>query len=93
MQGKLDERMPFVCIVAPSWFYSEYPTTMNNLKTNAHCLSSPFYVYPTLLDMLELKCDGYGDTKQRGISLFKEIPMSKTCTDASIESHLCACHK
>lgn len=34
---------------------------------------------------------GDADTSQRDISLFDKIPLTRTCADAFIEPHWCAC--
>lgn len=93
IQGKLEERLPFVSFVFPKWFYRKHSNAMKNFKTNTERLSTPFDLHSTLLDMLNFGGDGQGDTTQRGISLFKEIPESRTCRDADIELHWCACQK
>lgn len=91
LQGKLEERMPFFSLTFPKWIYKKYPQAFANLKINKQRLTTPFDIYPTMLDVLDFKGSGQGNIKERGISLFKEIPEKRTCTDAAIDLHWCAC--
>jgi hypothetical protein len=91
LQGKQEERMPFFGFVFPKWFKTKYRKAYDNFRINVNRLTTPFDLYPTLLDVLDFKGDGMGDTKHRSISLFKEIPKSRTCANADIEPHWCAC--
>ena len=36
---------------------------------------------------------GVGNVQQRGICLFKEIPVERTCENAAIAPHWCSCMK
>lgn len=90
-QGKYEERMPFFSVRLPTWFNDKYPDAVKNLKTNAGRLVTPFDIHETFHDVIDFKGPGRGDVSQRGISLFKEIPKERTCADAGIEPHWCAC--
>ncbi|KAK9504055.1 hypothetical protein O3M35_010490 [Rhynocoris fuscipes] len=90
-QGKLEERLPWFSFVVPTWFSKTYPSAMTNLKVNSRRLSTPFDIYATLYSVLHPSGFGKGDLTERGISLFKEIPEERTCVDAYIEPHWCAC--
>ena len=50
--GKLEERNPFVSFRFPPSFEKKYPTAVQNLRTNAHRLTSPFDIHATFLDIL-----------------------------------------
>ncbi|XP_060838613.1 uncharacterized protein LOC132920325 isoform X2 [Rhopalosiphum padi] len=92
-QGKLEERMPFFSFTLPKWFDRKYPKMASNLNNNVNRLTTPFDIYSTLMSVLhreELKTD---DVNKRSISLFNEIPLERTCRDAYIEPHWCACLK
>ncbi|CAG0922464.1 unnamed protein product [Notodromas monacha] len=77
---------------------SRYPKALKNFEENADLLSTPFDVHETLADILHFKSLDF-DTKiedddgsmPRGISLFRRVPRGRTCTDAAIEAHWCAC--
>lgn len=93
--GRLEERLPFMYIVFPPWFKNKYPFLINNLKTNARRLTTPFDIYETLVDILHFKDRSYYSrtpvSNKRGISLLSEIPENRTCEDASILPHWCTC--
>lgn len=91
-EGKLEERLPFFSVVMPEWFRKSYPLAMENLRTNAERLTTPFDIHPTLHAILDFEYPPKPVEKlTRGISLFQEIPISRTCADAAIEPHWCAC--
>uniref|UniRef100_A0A7E4VT59 Uncharacterized protein n=1 Tax=Panagrellus redivivus TaxID=6233 RepID=A0A7E4VT59_PANRE len=94
-QGQLEERLPFLGVYLPSKFRStdNGKAVYANLKANADRLTSPFDIYATLLDVLELPEDltTNQDPKSRSMSLFRPIPKDRTCEQAGIEPHWCTC--
>lgn len=90
-QGKLEERLPFFSFRFPSWFQRKYREAYENFEKNANRLTTAFDVHATLASILKFDGAGHGSTNDRAISLFKEIPEDRTCSDAGIESHWCAC--
>ncbi|XP_023932391.1 uncharacterized protein LOC106165597 [Lingula anatina] len=94
-QGKLEERLPFFSFRFPEKFQKLYPEAYRNFLINAKRLTSPFDIHATFMDMLNYKqSETEADGKlKRGISLFEEIPLERTCADAGIEPHWCACQK
>ena len=93
VQGKLEERMPYMAFRFSTWFEQKYLKAMNNLRTNVKRLTTPFDIHATFHDILEYTDESKGDLKYRGISLFQEIPKERSCQDAGIEAHWCACVK
>ncbi|XP_059177676.1 uncharacterized protein LOC131957003 [Physella acuta] len=91
LPGKLEERLPYVSLRLPPWFEKKYPSAVKNLRTNVHRLTSPFDLHETFKDVLRYDGAGLGDVINRGISLFKEIPRTRTCEHAGIAPHWCAC--
>ena len=91
VQGKVEERMPYFGFRFPSWFAKRYPDAFFTFKNNIHKLTTPFDIHETFMDIVKYSGGGKGDVKHRGISLFKEIPRERTCSDAGIEAHWCAC--
>lgn len=91
LQGKQEERLPFFGFSFPEWFKSRHAKAFHNFNINLDRLTSPFDLYPTFLDILDFNGADIGDIKNRGISLFKEIPEMRTCASANIETHWCAC--
>ena len=89
--GKMEERLPYFGFLFPPWFEEKYPQAIKNLRTNTQRLTTPFDLYETFKDFFHFDGAGVGDVKKRGISLFKEIPLSRSCKDADIAPHWCAC--
>ncbi|XP_059150959.1 uncharacterized protein LOC131937493 [Physella acuta] len=90
-QGKVEERLPYFSFLFPKWFEEKYPKAIQNLRTNTHRLTTPFDIHETLKDFLRFGGTEVGNVSNRGISLFKEIPLDRTCEHAQIEPHWCAC--
>ncbi|XP_069676617.1 uncharacterized protein [Periplaneta americana] len=90
-QGKQEERLPMFGLVFPPWFQRAYPDAMVNIRRNSQRLTTPFDINPTLKNVLHYEGSGKGSVKDRAISLFKQIPLERTCADAYIEPHWCAC--
>ncbi|KAK7083891.1 hypothetical protein SK128_009527, partial [Halocaridina rubra] len=93
--GMLEERLPYVIMVFPEWFTQKYPQAIANLRSNTRRLTSNFDIYVTLLDIVN---QAYADPAksapvipQRGLSLFKLVPANRTCEDAGVPEHYCAC--
>ncbi|KAK0087881.1 hypothetical protein PV325_013870 [Microctonus aethiopoides] len=91
LAGKQEERLPFFSFVFPSWFKQVHPKAYANIVYNIKRLSTPFDIHKTLESILKMETPMQGDTSQRDISLFNEIPSYRTCADAFIEPHWCAC--
>lgn len=89
--GKYEERMPFAFLVFPQWFRERYPRQWENLQANQHRLTTPFELYKTQWDILYLSRRTTKVPEGRGISLFDEIPVERTCDDAQISPHWCVC--
>ena len=90
IQGKLEERFPFMSITAPKWFRGKYPDLYNNLIHNSRVLTSPFDVYATLRHILSYP--EYPSGIVIGQSLFSRIDeKNRTCASAGVEDHWCPC--
>ena len=91
--------MPIVMFVFPPWFEKVYPEAFRNFIRNTKILSTPFDLHETLQDILRFTGAELDDehfrsknpSGARGMSLFKKVPENRTCTDAAIEPHWCAC--
>ncbi|KAK0413603.1 hypothetical protein QR680_006898 [Steinernema hermaphroditum] len=96
-QGQLEERLPFFGIYLPEEFRESEKgkTAYENLKNNAHRLSTPFDIYSTLWDVLKWPSNQALAKMQpldrRSLSLFRPIPPERTCEMAGIEPHWCTC--
>ena len=90
IQGKLEERLPFMSITAPKWFTEKHPDLYNNLIHNSKVLTTPFDVYATLRHILSYPSYPSGITT--GQSLFSKIDReNRTCENAGVEEHWCPC--
>lgn len=94
--GRIEERMPLLSIVLPEHIRRKYPTLKENLKENENRVTSPFDLYETYQDILNQNYKTFDDISKRpyprGISLFRKIPKDRSCSDASIKEHYCACY-
>jgi len=102
-RGKYDERLPYLAIRLPPLFTARHPIAAENLRLNADTgrLVTAFDVHATLLDVMrfatnqrsppEPEIDLSDGRLPRAISLFAEVPVDRTCADADIAPHWCAC--
>ncbi|XP_013384045.1 uncharacterized protein LOC106154280 [Lingula anatina] len=97
--GKLEDRLPLMSIVIPESLTHSYPEILRNLKHNAEVLTTPFDVHATIAEVLDpdnirtASADIYKSAVSRGMSLFKKIPKSRTCSQAGVETHWCTCSR
>lgn len=89
-QGKLEERTPYFGIYVPEAFRNEFPHKFSNFLANTNRLTTPFDIYETLVDIAG-DVDVNARNNKRSYSLFDEIPNERTCEDAGIAPHWCAC--
>jgi len=96
-EGKIEERKPMFGFRFPDWFKEKYADKVSTFISNAaERLVTPFDIHATfhhLLDLSQDKCEipHHKHKRTRGLSLFQEIPKSRSCADADIEPHWCAC--
>ena len=79
MQGKLEERLPWLSISVPSWLGKKYPDITSALEHNQHVITSPFDLHATLRHVLTYPEEPQGEKTQ---SLFKKINYTRTCSEA-----------
>jgi len=100
-QGKMEENMPFLYVVFPTWFKSSYPSAIRNFYQNQQKLTTHFDLHEMLKDLLDLSSLTETEIQRRqrelsatsrGISLFLSIPSTRTCEDAAIPHEYCVCH-
>ena len=100
LQGKYEERLPIFSVITPPWFKKVFPNAFRALRINgADRLTTPFDIHATFEDILDY-INGGRDTPPRhrikskwprGLSILREIPVERTCDDAEIPIHWCAC--
>lgn len=88
--GAQEDKSPFCFLRLPEWFLSLFPAAAASLKVNTRRLTTPYDVHATLLQLASLPDLGPNRTN-KGLSLFREIPSSRTCEDAFIPLPFCAC--
>ncbi|KAJ0170625.1 hypothetical protein K1T71_013996 [Dendrolimus kikuchii] len=95
LQGKLEERLPLMCVLVPPSLARSRRSLVPNLRANSRALTTPHDIHATLLDAMGLPDSiNYkvpGADLQRGMSLFEPIPRNRSCSEAGIEPHWCAC--
>lgn len=91
VQGKQEERLPFFSFTFPPWFKQVHSRAYANFVYNTKHLTTPFDIHKTLEKILDFDSPKEGDKGDRAISLFDKIPLERTCADAFIEPHWCAC--
>ena len=98
LQGKLEERLPFYSVVVPKWFKSRYPNAYKSLKINGKTrFTTHFDIHATIKAIAANFNERNEDTQARhttmtrSMSLFSEIPIGRSCSDAGLTPHWCAC--
>ena len=79
MQGKLEERLPWLSISVPEWIEEKYPDITSALKQNQDIISTPFDLHATLHHVLTYPKEPQGEKTQ---SLFTTLNFSRTCGEA-----------
>lgn len=98
-QGHLEERLPLLMFVFPQWFKARYTNAVENIRKNAHRLTTLFDLHHTLIDLLNLTSIEDDKLKIRirnidatGQSLFMPVSPYRDCRQANIPQHYCTCH-
>ncbi|XP_019871336.2 uncharacterized protein LOC109599750 [Aethina tumida] len=91
LQGKQEERLPFFAFRFPRWFKEKHKRAYDNFKANVDKLTTPLDIHDTLQSVLHLDDVGEANLSHRSVSLFTKIPAERSCADAYIEPHWCAC--
>lgn len=94
LQGKYEERMPFFAFRFPEWFSKMYPNEYKNLQLNSKRLVTPFDIHATFEHILNIsspQTDVNVRNVSRGISILNKIPKNRSCYDAGVAPHWCAC--
>ena len=91
--GEVEANAPLLSFVFPPWFRKKYTDLMQVFRTNQNRLTSFYDVYATLQDLLIFRggIRPKGNRGERGISLFREIPLRRTCKDIEIPAEYCLC--
>lgn len=94
--GRIEERMPLLSIVPPESFKKRHQEANRNLLENTNRLTSNLDLFETLNDILKRGFDSsslkFEDRSKMGISLFRPISETRSCAEAFIPEHFCACY-
>nr|XP_049707712.1 uncharacterized protein LOC110377994 [Helicoverpa armigera] len=95
-QGRMEERLPLMAILLPEKLKKLRPDAFEALKQNQDVLTTPFDIHATILDVLDLKNkidkDKIpGTNLPRVMTLLEPIPKSRSCGEAGVMPHWCAC--
>lgn len=98
-QGHLEERLPMLIFVFPSWFQRKYKIAIENLRRNTNHLTTHYDLHQTLLDFMNLTKIEDNEIKRRSLnflsrsqSLFVPVSINRTCSVVGIPKHYCTCH-
>jgi len=92
LQGKLEERNPFLGITVPPWF-EQHKEQMRNIRHNADVLTTHFDSYSTLQHIMTFPQENNKTRTPKGASYFSTDfrKLNRTCSDVSIKPHYCLC--
>lgn len=94
--GRIEDRMPLLQIVVPEHIRNAFPELNKSMQTNTERLTTPFDLHQMLVDVLKQNfrspTKSYINKTLRSVSLFQPVPESRSCMDAWIPEHYCACY-
>ncbi|XP_061725768.1 uncharacterized protein LOC133531518 isoform X3 [Cydia pomonella] len=96
LQGKLEERLPLLAVRLPARLARARPHAQRALQHNARALTTPHDLHSTILDVLDMR-QHWNPYKVRGadytraLTMLEPIPRNRSCSEAGIEPHWCAC--
>ena len=91
LQGKLEERLPFLSIVLPAWFSKKYETLYHNLQHNTQRIITPLDLHATFMHILRYPQNPSKSNESMGVSLFEGISRNRSCRDAHVPEYFCPC--
>lgn len=97
--GRVSNLLPLMSIALPKRLTEKYPHIAQNMKMNTERLTTNHDVFRMLKDVLNANYEEQPEVKPAedgklpyGISLFREIPASRSCVDATISDVYCPCY-
>jgi Protein of unknown function (DUF229) len=97
LMGQMESRLPMMSIYLPPKYRID--KWVRNLEINQNRLTSNYDIHATLMHLSganeklagKHKVKSLKEDETKGISLFDEIPVTRTCTDAGIPEEFCCC--
>jgi len=86
--GQRESRLPMLYVLIPKKLEEKFPKMRQNILLNEQKILSTIDLYTTFS---HLRTFPHHNRKNFGYSLFDEIPMNRTCEDASIDKYICYC--
>jgi hypothetical protein len=95
--GRVTSMMPVMSVYIPKQIRERFPHLHDNFMKNTERLTTAFDVHETMMDIFRKNFDPQKPVDifkkvPRGISLFREIPKSRSCHLADIPEHYCPCY-
>lgn len=95
--GRVTSMMPTMVVYIPDQIRQRFPHLHNNFVKNQERLTTAFDVHETMMDILKQNFQSRKPVDEsamlpRGISLFREVPISRSCHEARIPEHYCPCY-
>lgn len=91
--GKLEERLPFLYMIMPEGYKSRNPSAFAHLVTNSARLTTPFDIYDTVMNLVHTQPTRvHKRYSAKGYSLLGAHPSNRSCADAGVDMHWCACY-
>ncbi|KAJ0180410.1 hypothetical protein K1T71_003814 [Dendrolimus kikuchii] len=91
-----EQRLPMLFIWVPNNFRKMFPDKYRNMQANQNRLISPYDVFVTLTDILELSVKSSNhatsDACPKCSSIFEKISVYRSCASASVVESFCTCH-
>lgn len=79
----------------PEWFRKAHPEFVLSLRRNRNRLTSPYDLHMTLKHILDLserkEKSSSAESCPNCQSLFHDVPLNRSCSDAGINAHWCVC--
>lgn len=88
--GRHEDLTPFAFLALPAWFLRNHPEAAVQLEVNQRRLVTAYDFHATLLSLADLPSLRAKPTL-KGLSLVGPVPPQRSCNDAFVPDHFCAC--
>ncbi|XP_072144505.1 uncharacterized protein [Dermacentor andersoni] len=88
--GRHEDLTPFAFLALPAWFLRDHPEAAVQLEVNQRRLVTAYDFHATLLSLADLPLLRAKPTL-KGLSLVGPVPAQRSCGDAFVPDHFCAC--
>ncbi|KAL1419816.1 hypothetical protein MTO96_004725 [Rhipicephalus appendiculatus] len=88
--GRHEDLTPFAFVALPAWFLRQHPQAAVHLEANQRRLVTAYDFHATLLSLADLPSLRAQSTL-KGLNLMGPVPPRRSCDDAFVPIHFCAC--